>query len=141
MSKMPSQLLKRLPFDNPFKPTAAPALEQDIAVDPLLVKGDDAQSSATAAVDDAARAEALVSSVAGAKVGGRDRTRKRPAAAVALVPRVGDDAYPYRLTARFTESQWKLLQDECHRRRMAGQRMNVAELLRALVNDWSGSGR
>jgi hypothetical protein len=64
------------------------------------------------------------------------KSRRDQSAPVALVPAVGDDAYPYRLTGRFTERQWKALQSECHKRRMEGQRTNAADLLRVIVDDW-----
>lgn len=48
----------------------------------------------------------------------------------------GADELAYRISARFTEEQWRALQMACHDRRMKGQRINVAELLREIVDEW-----
>jgi len=44
-----------------------------------------------------------------------------------------------RVTARFTDAQWAALQAECHKRRLLHERINVAELLREIVDDWKQS--
>jgi hypothetical protein len=42
-----------------------------------------------------------------------------------------------RQSVSFTDAQWKALQAECHRRRMAGDKgVNVARVVRDLVEQW-----
>jgi hypothetical protein len=43
----------------------------------------------------------------------------------------------HRQSVSFTDAQWKALQAECHRRRMAGDKgVNVARVVRDLVEEW-----
>jgi hypothetical protein len=49
------------------------------------------------------------------------------------------DPLAHRISARFTDDQWKALQRDCHSQRMHGKRMNVAELLRQIVDEWRSS--
>jgi hypothetical protein len=47
------------------------------------------------------------------------------------------DAPIHRQSVSFTDAQWKALQAECHRRRMAGDKgVNVARVVRDLVEEW-----
>lgn len=49
------------------------------------------------------------------------------------------DDLTQRVTARFNDAQWAALQAECHARRLRHERINVAELLREIVDEWKRS--
>jgi hypothetical protein len=163
MSKLPTNLVRKPQFDDPFRPTtprpsaSSPVVSivESVAPTPEASASEHATSSpeesttgdqvGTAleaaseipAVGAPVEEQARVEAQGGPESSRRKKTTKSPRAAIPLLPAVGDDAYPFRLTARFTEKQWRLLQTECHRRRMSGQRINVAELLRQLVDEWA----
>jgi hypothetical protein len=48
--------------------------------------------------------------------------------------RKGDEFHT--LSLRFKSPQWKALQTECHERRMNGERISVAELVRKIIDQW-----
>jgi hypothetical protein len=163
MSKLPTNLVRKPQFDDPFRPTtprpsaSSPVVSivESVAPTPEALVTEQGSSSleesttgeqTVSAVEAASQIPAVVApGEEPARVDAqavpvpsrRKKTAKSARAAIPLLPAVGDDAYPFRLTARFTEQQWRLLQTECHRRRMSGQRINVAELLRLLVDEWA----
>jgi hypothetical protein len=131
VSKLPSNLVKPPPaFDNPLRPTVP--TEKPAKHQPKAVAVEHSPETKTKADS---RVEEL--EVAGAA------KAQEPALAAATAPsetspqsNEGGAQEEYRVTARFNDEQWRALQTECHERRMKGKRMNVAELLRQIVDEW-----
>jgi hypothetical protein len=111
MGKLPGNLAKVPQFDNPLRPTLPTAKVLPIATD---------------------QPEAAPAPVANAAPAVEATEIQQPQAVAAAA----EEALVHRMSVRFTDDQWKALQSECHRRRMLGEHINVAELLRILVDDW-----
>lgn len=111
MAKLPSNLVKKPLFDNPMRPTE----ERKLSV---------VNAELEAVSVDPAPGE--VDAV---------ETLSRPSVEAAA-EREGEGALVHRVTVRFTDEQWKALQTVCHERRLRGEHVSVAELVRKIVNDW-----
>ena len=109
--RLPSNLVKAPVFDNPMRPTS-------VAVMPLVPSG---ASEEGRALERPAPAESHAEDLE------RSGTQKED-----------DEALIHRMSVRFTDDQWKALQTASYQRRMRGERMNIAELLRELVDEWMG---
>lgn len=108
--KLPENLVKRPPvFDNPLRPT-----------------------SATLALVDSAPEASL------AEEGASVLSTGAPSAPMSSDAESPDTIDPliYRSTVRLTHNQWKALQTEAYARRMKGEKINPAELIRVLVDEW-----
>jgi hypothetical protein len=49
---------------------------------------------------------------------------------------MAQDALCHRFSVRLTQPQWEALQTRCFQLRLRGERMNSAELIRRIVDDW-----
>jgi hypothetical protein len=47
-----------------------------------------------------------------------------------------EQALAHRTSVRFTRRQWEALHAECFSRRMRGEKVNVAELIREIIDEW-----
>jgi hypothetical protein len=47
-----------------------------------------------------------------------------------------EDALIHRVSVRFTDEQWKALHTACYERKLRGERINAAEMLRQIVDEW-----
>lgn len=109
MAKLPSNFVKAASFDNPLRSTAS------AAVAPVTEAKIDTPPPPVIAV-------------------ANDDHATMPSSGAAA-----EDPLAYRFTLRLNERQWRLLHTECLERRMRGDHVKVADILRDIVDAWAES--
>jgi hypothetical protein len=130
MPKLPTNLVKPPVFDNPLRRTTpGPAAIEPAAASAELAPAAPASTEppggvviaiATGTRTEDARADSWI-----------EDTRS---AELALAP------ISHRITLRIEDQIRRALEAECYRRRVAGEKTNVAEIARGILRDWA-SGR
>ena len=112
MSRLPPNLVKAPSFDSPLRRTSAPELA--VVAEPVAVEAAPVLAAAVAATPKAKPS--------------RKRAKKLVAAGTEEL---------YRTTLRIPQSVYLALENECHARRIAGDKIRIAELLREIATDWA----
>lgn len=125
-NKLPANFVKKPNFDSPLRRTDGPELSVVETHESGLVVGEGQGAAALgpeASLPAAKRVKART-----------PKRRKKPQA---------DESteLTYRTTLRLSQEDYEALETECHARRLAGQRTNVAELLREIVAGWTRKNR
>jgi hypothetical protein len=109
MGKLPGNIVKVPPFENPLRPTTpAPAKV-------LSLTADDSTPNTAQPADSGSKPLQLPP-----------------------VEAARDEAFVHRVYARFSDEQWRALETERHHRSMRGEKVTVADLLREIVDYWRG---
>lgn len=144
MPKLPSNLVKPPAFDNPFRRTSpAPSLSTELTADapeaaeqlpggvviPLVASSQPADTELAAGSTEGA--EPLAAGV----------TTPLVTDAPADGPAVEPEPAAHRITVRIDDALRCALESECYKRRIAGERTNLAEVARSILRAWaSGTG-
>jgi hypothetical protein len=129
MPKLPTNLVKPPVFDNPLRRTAPgpAAIEPDISAEP---------APAAPASTEPQPGGVVIAIATGARTedSPTEDTRTEDARTDAgheLTP------MPHRITLRIEDQTRRALEAECYRRRVAGEKTNVAEIARGILRDWA----
>ena len=126
MAKLPANMVKAPKFDNPIRRTSKPELA--VVEEPTV-----------------AEVEAVVVAPAPKPT---PKPAPKPAPTPAPPPpraedevitsatELAQDSLCHRFSVRLTQPQWEALQTRCFQLRLRGERMNSAELIRRIVDDW-----
>jgi hypothetical protein len=134
MPNLPKNLVKPPSFDNPLRKTApahaesvTPAISEAGFSDARSLQDPDVVETRATGEARAASGEGEPGGVVLAFAGsGRPDSHPDPAA----IP------IDHRITVRISELTRCALEAECHRRRIAGQKTNVAEIARGILDQW-----
>lgn len=136
MPKLPTNLVKPPVFDNPLRRTTpGPA-----ALEPADASAEPA-SAAPASAEPPPPGGVVIAIATGARTDEGTRTEPRTEARSDEGARTGEGLeltpMPYRITLRIEDQTRRALEAECYRRRVAGEKTNVAEIARSILRDWA----
>ena len=129
MAKLPANMVKAPKFDNPIRRTSKPELA--VVEEPAVVEA--APVKAT---------PALAPRPAPAPAPARTPISEPPPSShgddevITSATELTQDSLCHRFSVRLTQPQWEALQTRCFQLRLRGERMNSAELIRRIVDDW-----
>jgi hypothetical protein len=147
MAKLPANLVKAPLFDNPIRRTAGPDLAVVEAPAPSASEPGPERAAVEAPVALVPPVEVVRAPVEAAP----PLTPVRPGPAASSAPPVTtapeevitsaqepepEEALCHRFSIRLNQPQWEALQTRCFQLRMRGDRINAAELIRRIVDDW-----
>jgi hypothetical protein len=136
MPHLPNNLVKPPTpgFDNPIRRTAkAEAVPGESPASRRMPKAEAAPSESPASPVSASPHDMEVSQELGGTVipiGTNARTDSHPD--------LSDLAMVHRITVRIDDATRRALEANCHMRRMAGEKTNVAEIARGILEHWAG---
>lgn len=132
MPKLPTNLVKPPVFDNPLRRTTP----GPVAVEPI-----DASAEPAPASTEPPPGGVVIAIATGARADERARPDARPEARTdeGARPDEGHELTPtpHRITLRIEDQTRRALEAECYRRRVAGEKTNVAEIARGILRDWA----
>lgn len=126
MPKLPENLVKPPVFDNPLRRT--------VFAEPVTAPTQEPASIETPKAQPVSFEAPIVHAETSPKTKAKPKTRPAPRTTASAEEKAGA-----RLTVRIEDTVRCALETECFTRRVAGEKTNVAEIARTILNEWAAT--